>query len=775
MKAAIRATCLLLAWTTANVEASVEQCRDLERADRAAAAACYRALLRDPSFLVRAEAAWALDDFFVANDYFRAAAAAAPDDPDILVRWGEMYAAAHLPADAETLFQEALALDPQHVEARMGLAQVAFGRFDARAETLAREVLDIEPEHRGAQLLLARLALEAGDMERAHQELAGPLAAADIRPRLDAMSLAAAMDHLAGKAPSPWEERALELHPGYGKLFETVAHFYIVTRRYRQAVSQLERAIAIDPRLWSAYATLGINLLRLNRFAEARLILTRAYGGDRYNVETVNTLRLLDSLDRWQTRTEEGLLLRTDPAETAALAPYVRELVADGLRIIGKRYGFMLAEPVAVELYPLHEDFAVRTSGLPGIGILGATFGPVVAMNSPSARGVDEGFDWASVLWHEIAHVVTLGATDNRVSRWFSEGVSVLEEWQTGPSRFRADDDPATRRAAAASPGHDDPTGRQAAPASPRQDDPEDGGDVAAPPPRRAVPLAVVEAHREGRLLPVADLDEGFIRPRYPGQVAVSYVQAGLICEHLAAAHGFEALARMLAAYAQGADTASAIRTALAMEPEALDGAFASYLSERFQGIDAAAFHAALAQTRDALATRNWTAAMDAAQRAIAAYPYAIDPPSPYPILAQAQHRLGDRAGAIDTLTTYWRAGGRMIAPLAQLADWLESAHRADEALAVRRALALVAPLDGEHRVRLGDRLLAAGRADEALAEYLAYQSLDPYDAAAAHYRLARAYHSLGDTEAARRQVVLALEIAPSFDAALDLLVEINQ
>ena len=33
------------------------------------------------------------------------------------------------------------------------------------------------------------------------------------------------------------------------------------------------------------------------------------------------------------------------------------------------------AEPIVVELYPDHEDFAVRTAGMPGLGILGAAFG----------------------------------------------------------------------------------------------------------------------------------------------------------------------------------------------------------------------------------------------------------------------------------------------------------------------------------------------------------------------------------------------------------------
>ena len=44
------------------------------------------------------------------------------------------------------------------------------------------------------------------------------------------------------------------------------------------------------------------------------------------------------------------------------------------------KYRMKLPGPVQVEVYPDHEDFAVRTQGMPGLGALGVTFGMVVAM-----------------------------------------------------------------------------------------------------------------------------------------------------------------------------------------------------------------------------------------------------------------------------------------------------------------------------------------------------------------------------------------------------------
>ena len=86
-----------------------------------------------------------------------------------------------------------------------------------------------------------------------------------------------------------------------------------------------------------------------------------------------------------------------------------------------------LPGPVQVEVYPNHEDFAVRTMGMPGLGALGVTFGEVVAMDSPSARKPGD-FNWGATLWHEMSHVFILTATNHRVPRWFTEGLAVHEE-----------------------------------------------------------------------------------------------------------------------------------------------------------------------------------------------------------------------------------------------------------------------------------------------------------------------------------------------------------
>jgi tetratricopeptide (TPR) repeat protein len=74
-------------------------------------------------------------------------------------------------------------------------------------------------------------------------------------------------------------------------------------------------------------------------------------------------------------------------------------------------------------MYTSREQFSVRTSGLPNIGIQGVCFGRVVAAISPNA----EPFNWGNVLWHELGHVFAIQLSKNHVPRWFTEGLSEYE------------------------------------------------------------------------------------------------------------------------------------------------------------------------------------------------------------------------------------------------------------------------------------------------------------------------------------------------------------
>ena len=117
----------------------------------------------------------------------------------------------------------------------------------------------------------------------------------------------------------------------------------------------------------------------------------------------------------------------------------------EALDALSKRWEFTPKGPILIEMFPQHDDFAVRTLGLPGmIGALGACFGRVVTLDSPKARPPGE-FNWGETLWHEMAHVITLQLSSNRMPRWLSEGISVFEEKRARPEWGREMDMPFAR------------------------------------------------------------------------------------------------------------------------------------------------------------------------------------------------------------------------------------------------------------------------------------------------------------------------------------------
>ncbi|HEX7035823.1 MAG TPA: tetratricopeptide repeat protein [Pseudomonadales bacterium] len=720
---------MMVAWVLAGAVALAD-CRALEVRGAPGAEPCYRELAAaaaDPA--LRAEALWSAGDVQGANAAFRQAVAAAPDDARVRARWGRLFLDVHQEADAEALFSEALAIDPDEVEALLGLAKLALGRFEGGVRARVEQVLERHPGHFDAELLLARMRLELGEVEAVRATVERLLERGEIEPqqRLDAYAVLAAADAVQDRVPSPWVARALALNARFADVHAVPARLLVINRRYREAVRRYQQAVAVNPEDWAAHAELGINLLRVNRHREARRHLQLAYHGDPYNALTVNTLRLLDLLDGFATVEEPGLVMRAPREQADALAPYVRAEARRARQQMAERYGYTPEGPVVIELYEHHDDFAVRTAGLPGLGILGATFGDVVVMDGPAAKGIADGFDWLSALWHELAHVYTLGATDNRVSRWFSEGVSVMEERQHGPTR------------------------------------------------QRSVPLGFLEALAEDRLLPVGELDEGFLRPRHPAQVGISYMQAGLLCE-LIDARFDGGLTAMLRAYRAGRDTAAAVREALGVAPDELDRLFDEHLKRRFGELlgNLETFRGAVREAHDAAAAESWPAALEAAQRAVALYPEYVQGDSAYLPLARAAEALGRDELLDRTLGAYFDAGGRDPWALRRYAARLQQTGGGEQALAVWDALVRTLPLDGDLRAEYGDRLAAAGRHVDALAAYRAALALGPHDRAHAHLRVARAELNLGHVEDARREVLRALELAPRYDAALDLLLELN-
>jgi tetratricopeptide (TPR) repeat protein len=168
----------------------------------------------------------------------------------------------------------------------------------------------------------------------------------------------------------------------------------------------------------------------------------------------------------------------------------------------------------------------------------------------------------------------------------------------------------------------------------------------------------------------------------------------------------------------------------------------------------------------------NWDAAIEFADDAIELYPDYVDEGSAYLVKARAQAALGRQDAAQATLHTYLTLGGYDPDALYDLARRQHDGGRTELAVATARALTLVAPLQEQLHADYGDWLRALGRPDEAAAKYRALLAMDPHDKASAHFRLAQAYLDNGEAELSREHLLYALEIAPHFREAQDMLLE---
>jgi cellulose synthase operon protein C len=687
---------------------------------------CFARLASGSDPYLRAEGLWGLEQYKEANDQFRDALKQHPKSVDYRVRWGRLFLERFNKDEAKGLFEEALEINKDDAGASLGLALVAAEGFSSAAVHFATRATELDAKMAEARGLLAYLALEDNDTDRAAKEADAALAI--DAESLDAMAIHASMDWLNDKAESPWMDRILKINPVYGEAYSTAGHFFVLNRRYREGIRFYRKALELNPRLWEARAQLGVNLMRLGEEQEAKQQLEQCYEGGYKNAETVNSLRLLDSYKNFNTYETGNTILRLQKKEADLLRPYIEAELKRCIATYEKKYQLKLKGPVQLEVYPDHEDFAVRTMGMPGLGALGVTFGSVVAMDSPSGRPPGS-FHWASTMWHELSHVFVLEATNHRVPRWFTEGMAVYEETAAAP----------------------------------------DWGD-------RLDPEAITAIHAK-KLLPIAQLDRGFVRPSYPAQVVVSYFQAGKICSYIAEKWGYGKLLEMIHSYAKLESTPDAIRNNLGMSTEEFDKQFLAWLEAQTKN-PVEHFAEWKQQLKTAVAdlrAKKYDDVIKAGAAIRDFYPDYVEPGSVYELMADAYEAKGDKTAARKELEKYSQVGGRSPLLIKRLATFQEEAGELKKAAATLDRLNYIYPEDRELHKRLGDLWLAQNNLPGAIREYQAVLATKPLDQAGAHFELANALRKANRLDDARDQVLLALEAAPGYKPAQRLLLEISK
>lgn len=714
----------------------------------------YRASGNDQASLTRAaRAAAALGDARNANALFRSASASA-SNPALDTAWGLLFLEKYNYPEAVKSFQQALAADADWAPAHAGLARTLAEDDPPAAAAAATRALEIDPHLADAELMLAELDLDNTRWDAARERIARVLA---YNPsQLDARALAAAITYVRGtrEAFDAEAKQALAINPSFGDIYRVAAQLSARNYRFDEAVALAREAVTIDPSNARAHAELGMHLMRTGDEAQARTALERAFKIDPYDKVTFNLLALLDSLDKFVEIREGDIILKLDPAEAPVMREYAMPLAQEALKTLSAKYQFTPKRPILVEIFPKHDDFAVRTLGLPGmIGALGACFGRVVSLDSPRVEGRPPGsFSWQATLWHEMTHVITLQMSNQRIPRWLTEGISEYEETQARPDWGR----------------------------------------------EMEIPFAL--ALERGKTLKLADLNSGFTRP---DTIALAYYEASLLVDHIVETYGQPKLQALVKSYGEGLEGNDAIEKRIGVTLPQLQASFDKALDARFGSIRAALraipgasegngrqgrpaatdvnalraaaqahpgnYEAQLAYGR-ALAAAGDRAAFEPLEKAAALVPGAIGEESPHAVMGRLAEQLGDATRAIAEYRALLAQDHTAVDSARRLAALGEKSNAQPVMLQAYDRIVAIDPFDPAAHKGLGQLALKTNKAETAIREFKAALALSPTDKASAHCDLGEAYLLANRPADAKAQALAALEIAPSFDRAQELL-----
>jgi cellulose synthase operon protein C len=665
---------------------------------------------------------------------------------------GELFTSKYNYEEAAEFLRDALAINPNSARGHVALARNRRIEGNEAMREALKKALEVNPSFVDARVLSATIELEGENFDKASEHLALAL---KVNPNsLDAHSLKAAMAYLQNRAADQQSEEktVLAINPRYGELYEVLARFANNTRRYTQAATFLRRALELTPDSWSAHLDLGTALLRTGASAEGRKEIETSFQGDPFNLWAKNTLDLLDQMDAYKEATRGQFFIKTAEKEADVLPAYAGDLLEEVSKTLAAKYKFNPKTPIWVEIFPNHEDFAVRTLGLPGLGALGVCFGQVIALDSPGARPGGQ-FNWGSTLWHEYTHVVTLQITDHLIPRWFSEGLSVYEE----------------RRAR---PGWGDDWN-----------------------------LSVLKAFNEGRWFKIADLDGGFMRPRQPDDISLAYFQASQVCEFITEKYGFDAILEMLRRYREHGKTPEILQQVLKLSEADFDREFDKFVRSKagkyLKTVELATKNTdknakpgkdALLAAADAspedfglsyragmalVAAGETDAAIPRFKRSIELFPFQTGPGTSYEQLADIYEKRGDKASLTEMLEALIKVDESNYPALKRLAVLKVEVKDNARAVEILEQSFYVNPYEYALHALAGSAHLDLNQTEAAIREFRIAVALNPPNPAEAYYNLASAQFAARKTAEARRTVLRSLEIAPGYEKAQDLLLRI--
>lgn len=462
-------------------------------------------------------------DFAVSKDKANAEA---------LVVWGQCYLEKYVFPAAKGCFEDALKINPNLGEAHLGLSIVTISSGDPRgmAQAVAglARALTLNPALLEGYAFQAGQAMDDENYAEARTILDRGLQINPNSSLLRAPLAAIALIQDNDAAFRAECQKVLAVNPRCASLYLHIAEAVTRKLRFEDAQKYYELAVQTDPHAWDAFIALGMNYGRTGNHAKAREYLEKAFARDPFHLWTKNTLDLLDGLrDEFTPVETPHFRIYLNTKELPLLRHAVTSLHEEAWATMSKRYGFEPRVPVIAEMYPKHADFSVATAGMPGLGALGACFGPRVTLLSPKAKETMGVFNWGSVVWHELGHVFALQLSKGRVPRWFTEGLSTYEESLGRP----------------------------------------DWG--------RELEHSIFQAYHTKQLPTVEQIAGG---QAGPNQLLSLYEEGSLICRYIDEEYGFDAIVSMLKLWGEGKSTEQVFSGALERSLTDFSGDFSEWL-----------------------------------------------------------------------------------------------------------------------------------------------------------------------------------------------------
>jgi tetratricopeptide (TPR) repeat protein len=468
----------------------------------------------------------------VLNNMFDAALEADANFWPAPYRSGQLFLAKHRKGDALNDLRRALAINPNAADVHVSLGVTALDDYEIEAgHTHADRALTINPRLPAARLLKADLFMAREQYDEAMEQLNQLL---PTNP-LDEETLGrVAACHWLTRKVAEFDRLCAEVqrrNPRPVAFYHRLAERLEDHRRFDVAEQFFKQAIEAGPDQSAPHTGLGLLYMRIGKEDEAATTLEHAFEMDPFNARTKNMLEVIDQLKSYATIDTEHFRIKVDGKLDGLLGQYAAKYLEQVYEELTERFAFRPEGRIQIEIFnkgrgeSAHRWFSARTVGLPWIGTVGACTGKVVAMASP--RGVERPFNWARVLKHEVAHVITLQQTKFNIPHWYTEALAVQTEGYPRPQIWNQ---------------------------------------------------LLAERVPANDLLNLDNINLAFARPKTQLDWQMAYCQSELYAEYMQRRFGVESTARLLNAYRDGLRTQEAIESVFGVTISDFEFGYAEHL-----------------------------------------------------------------------------------------------------------------------------------------------------------------------------------------------------